>query len=315
MTTRRTWTMVACFVMAGLLVGTGAAFAEDDPLAAPPADDGAPAPPSGEAKAPPPKDDAKQPDAKDAKKDGTPAMPTVDPKPKAPAKPDGWDTPDASPTTSALNDLLPPPLVRNPATGATTGGSRAASAREAPVATPPILPPDPTLPVLPDDGIDPALIPGVPRTPAPSGGTLRAAPPAGATIATVTKVHNVQLRDGTAALRLDVEFSASGQQGRALFLAAGFARADTNATIRSLVPAFAGRSGNIVSRTAPVRVQADGRYRASLWVPYGAFPAPGAGSSYNVRALVQLLRQEQGGRETVMSHQDTTFTVHGPAAR
>lgn len=301
-----------CFLMAAAVGLGGLAGAEDDPLAPPPGDEGGP-PAPGSDTPPAPKAPAKAP--ADA-----PAQPTL---PQAPAKapadaPDeteGWGTPDASPTRSVAKDLLPPPLVRNPATGQTRGGSTAASAGDVPstpLATPPLGAGDADLPPLPTDPIDPALIPGVPRSPAPTAGAPAASTPAGARIRTVTKVHNVRLRDGTPALRLDVEFGATGQRGRSLHLAAGFARADTNATLRSLLPAYAGRAGNVVARTAPVRVQADGRYRASLWIPYGAFPAPGAGRSYDVRAVVQLLRSERGGRETVLSHQDTTFTVHGP---
>lgn len=287
-----------------VLLSAGATFAEDDPLRPPVADDTATeeATESGPATGP-------AIPAVSETKNGSATKPGASATTKsAPAADDGWGAPSTSPAKDMSTDLLPPPTIRNPRTGQTTGGVQPATGSIPNI--PYTVPSDPSLTPM---GTSAPNTGGTTRT-GPSTARVIGAPasPRGQ-IVRMTKTHNVPMPDQGLALRIDVEFSTAGMRGQSVKLAAAFARADTGATIRSLVPAFAGASGNVIARTAPVTVQVDnGRFRASLWVPYGAFPTAAPGASYSVRSLVQL---QSGDGARVLAHANTSFTVHGPTAQ
>ncbi len=133
----------------------------------------------------------------------------------------------------------------------------------------------------------------------------------GAALEQISKVHNLVAPDGHAALRLDIQFAATGQQDRALFVSVWFTEAEGSKPISSVMRAYADARGKFEPRTAPVTVAvASGRYRADLWVPYGAFPRKSDANSYGVVAHVQLLRRAPDGKVELLDSGTTTFTVH-----
>ena len=219
--------------------------------------------------------------------------------------------------------LRPPPQAATPS---------------APTGTPPaswaMPPPPPPPPPLPDG--TPDAMPGTPMPGTPMPATSM--PGAGASpkpttavgvegnrVYGVAKSHNVELTVPVAAgsndvairelaLRLDVDYELRGQAGRDVYVAAWFARAETGALLTAGLPAYADGQGHVTLQTRSARVTGDAsRFLATMQIPYRAFPVSTGEDAYDVEARLQVLRDEGGGRVTVLCSGATTFRVYGYA--
>jgi hypothetical protein len=269
-----------------LMAAPGIVRAEDDPIS------------------PPVSEIPKAPAAK------TPAPATPAPEAGAPAADPGWSPPTTATRRELPADNLPAPLVRDPRTGSrlSGGGRMAPRTGSDPSATSPSA-----------TSMDPLLGTGSRMSPPPpssEAATIPSTPTfrSGAQIETVSKMHNLPLPDKKLALRLDVTFSVQGARGRAVYLEVDFQRMDTGETVRSTLPVYANPNGTLAVRTALSTVPVDaGRFAASVWVPYQAFPSPTDVDMYSVTANVKLQRSEAGRAPTTLATATTTFNVHAPA--
>jgi len=170
----------------------------------------------------------------------------------------------------------------------------------------------------------PYTAPGSPATPATTPIVRRPVSPAGPPRATrevrvsnidrIAKQHNLTMRIGGTGMRIDVTFTAINQANQSVYVGVWFARKEGGELIRSAMRDFSDASGNTTAQTRPVRVVGTASvYKTSVMVPYGAFPAPGAGDSYEIEARVQLMRRE-GANARILARGTTTFRVHGPEA-
>lgn len=170
----------------------------------------------------------------------------------------------------------------------------------------------------------PYTAPGSPATPATTPIVRRPVSPAGPPRATrevrvsnidrIAKQHNLRMRTGGAGMRIDVTFTAINQANQSVYVGVWFARKEGGELIRSAMRDFSDASGNTTAQTRPVRVVGSASvYKTSVMVAYSAFPAPGAGDSYEIEARVQLMRRE-GVNVRILARGTTTFTVHGPEA-
>ena len=225
----------------------------------------------------------------------TPSAP-LPPSSRTPARADTAVThaPLTGPTTTpSLDDTPAVRVTPRTARSTTTPGSMPAGAPAA--STPPLQPRAPT--TMP-----------VPRTPARS---------AAGEVYGITKLHNVPLDRGPGtqddlALQLDVDYEVRGQRGRDVYVAIWFVRASDGTMIRSAVPAYGDRDGHATLQTRSARVALDAaRYKATLRIPYRAFPMGAGEASYDVEARVQVLRTEARGQVAVLCHGSTTFRVYG----
>ncbi|MDF1700701.1 MAG: hypothetical protein P1V36_06035, partial [Planctomycetota bacterium] len=294
---------------------------------------------------PPPGSDAPEAPAKKAPAKKTPAAGTSE------TPPTGWSPPAVTPGRSAASfaptdSNLPPPRVLRRRRGtapiagmpaARTPVARTPVARQ-PVPAQPMPPLPPTTPVTtqPRTGAvaitprtaQPNTTPSVPlvrRPPPPSaagpitrtGATTGQAGPSGSRIFGVSKLHNVPLDRGPGteqdlALQLDVDYEVRNQAGRDVYIAVWFARKADGTLVRSAVPAYGDRTGNATLQTRTARVAAAAaRYKATLRIPYSAFPMGAGEASYDVEARVQVLRTEASGQVTVLCRGSTTFRVYG----
>lgn len=253
--------------------------------------------------------------------------------------PTGWSPPATAPRRAppvARNDpsLPPPRVVRR-----RHGGMPAAGASTPRRATPPMRAPATagTRETAPTGGTLPpiAVTPRTARAPvAPARTAQPAAPVAPRTAVTttpratdrglegnrvynITKVHNVALDNrsaapGELALQLDVDYEVRGQAGRDVYVAVWFARSDDDTLIRSALPTYRDRAGHATLQTRAARVsQPAARFKATVRIPYRAFPMAAGESSYEVVARVQVLRSEPGGQVTLLCRGSTTFRVYG----
>lgn len=273
--------------------------------------------------------------------DDTPAPAEGKPSESAPTS--DWSPPAVTPgrdTRPTMNDpsLPPPRIVRRrsgtpvqpraplPAqprsttpyapTGPTTTGTRPASGQGA-VRVTPRTPPTAAQPRMPVRSTAPAQ-PAVTTTPPETMQPI--APGAQGRVIGITKLHNVPLGTGRAqpggedelALQLDVDYEVRGQRGRDVYVAIWFVRATDGTMIRSSVPSYGDRNGNATLQTRAARVSLDAaRYKATLRIPYRAFPMGAGEASYDVEARVQVLRTEARGQVTVLCRGSTTFRVYG----
>lgn len=256
--------------------------------------------------------------------------------------PTGWSPPAVTPGRSAASfaptdSNLPPPRVLRRRRGT------APSART-PVARQPVpAQPMPTAPLPPTNTVTTQPRASQPRPPQPSTGAVAITPrtaqppttpsvagpttragattgqagPSGSRIFGVSKLHNVPLDRGPGteqdlALQLDVDYEVRNQAGRDVYIAVWFARKADGTLVRSAVPAYGDRTGNATLQTRTVRVAAAAaRYKATLRIPYSAFPMGAGEASYDVEARVQVLRTEASGQVTVLCRGSTTFRVYG----
>ncbi len=258
-------------------------------------------------------------------------------------EPAAAEPPTEKPVANPAKKDLPPPTIRNPArspriipapTTPTVAPTRTAPIRQRgtnitsrPVTAVPMQPvvrtrPGATLPATTTRV--PYVAPGAPRAPRTPTTIRRPVSPTGpvrptreirvSNIDRISKRHNLKMRSGATGMRVDITFTAINQANRSLYVGIWFARKDDEKLIRSSWRNFADSAGNLTVQTRPVRVSGKmSTYKSSVMVPYGAFPAPGAGESYDIEARVQLLRRE-GARVRVLARTVTTFTVHGPEA-
>jgi hypothetical protein len=139
-------------------------------------------------------------------------------------------------------------------------------------------------------------------------------PATGPAILDIVKNHNLPVSDGTLALRLDVRFRADGPAGSAYRVWIHFHDNATGQPVKTARASFGDLAGAMYVVTKPVQ-HAGGtlEYVAPLWVPYNAFPDPGAGHSMVVDASASLT-QVVGDAETPLGSSATSFRVHGPDA-
>lgn len=140
---------------------------------------------------------------------------------------------------------------------------------------------------------------------------------AGSRIFNITKMHNVPLDRGPGteqdlALQLDVDYEVRGQNGRDVYVGIWFANKETGTMVQAAVPSYRDRAGNATLQTRAGRVAGNAaRYKATLRIPYAAFPMGPGQASYDVEARVQVLRSEGRGQVTVLCRGSTTFRVYG----
>ncbi|MDA1196275.1 MAG: hypothetical protein O2894_13990, partial [Planctomycetota bacterium] len=167
----------------------------------------------------------------------------------------------------------------------------------------------------PTSGFAP-VTPRGPEASSPSA-TEGAAGVQGSRVLAVSKTHNVPLDAGPGAepdlaLQLDVDYEVRGQAGRNVYVAIWFARVREGSLVRSALPAYGDREGNVTLQTRSAAVASDAsRYRATLRIPYRAFPMSAGEASYDVEARVQILRVENGERVSMLCRGSTTFRVYG----
>lgn len=167
---------------------------------------------------------------------------------------------------------------------------------------------------------EPASVPAAGPFPAPSVGEALPAQPAsrpaaapaaaggGARLLGVSKNHNLPMQGGALGLRLDVRFRVEAPGAYAL--RAEYVDASTGRPVLSQRPTFADPQGALYVQTQAAAAQ-PGEYGTSLWVPYGAFPNPGAGGAREVEARIYLERWQGAERSAVVDQTATRFSVHG----
>jgi hypothetical protein len=158
--------------------------------------------------------------------------------------------------------------------------------------------------------------PAAPRSdstyPAPLTQPLPTTPLAAASILGVDKNHNIQLTDGSLALRLDTRFRVDEAASRAYRVWITFFDRATGKPVQSTKPTFADAQGGLYVLTKPVNSTGGGQeFNAPLTVPYVVFPDPGAGNGTEIEARVELMRVEGANQETPVATSATTFRVHG----
>ncbi len=194
--------------------------------------------------------------------------------------PGGWSTPTPAASTPtpppstptpkvAPQTPLPPPLVRPVGASASNATSTTGTA---------------------GTGAGPRLDVAAPVVPA-----LRA------NITLLSKQHNVVGTAGTTSLRLSVGFEVQATAASEVYIAASFHDAGTGEAILARAPVCADAAGRIAVRTQPTQV-----FRATLEVPYAAFPAPSQGTTGSVLAVVRVL----GSSHQPLAQARTTFFVH-----
>jgi hypothetical protein len=141
---------------------------------------------------------------------------------------------------------------------------------------------------------------------------IRARPlPDRSQVGTIRKTHNVPLDDWGLALRLDVELALVGAADAPVRLMAWFASRRNGVLLRSVLRPWRDGQGHLFTQTEPLRTtMRAGWFGGTLIVPYGAFPHPRNGSSYEVEARLMLVRVDRVGRAAVLGRGSTTFTVH-----
>lgn len=195
--------------------------------------------------------------------------------------PSAWSTPAPPPSTPtpppkvAPRTSLPPPLVRpvgTPAPEATRTTDAAGT------------------------GAGPRVDVAAPALPA-----LRAG------ITWLSKQHNVVGTMGTTSLRLGVGFDVQATAASEVYIAATFHDAGTGEPILARAALCADTAGRLVVRTQPTSVAAGTEaFRATLDVPYAAFPAPSGGTARGVLAVVRVL----GSSHQPLAEIRTTFFVY-----
>jgi hypothetical protein len=137
-------------------------------------------------------------------------------------------------------------------------------------------------------------------------------PATGPAILDIVKNHNMPDQAGTLWLRLDVRFRADGPAGSAYRVWIHFHDNATGQAIKTARPSFGDLQGAMYVVTRPVQHGGGTvEYVAPLWVPYHAFPDPGAGRSIVVDATASLTLVA-GESETPLGSSATNFRVHGP---
>lgn len=260
-------------------------------------------------------------------------------------------TPGRTPRAAPSDPSLPPPRIVRRRTGSAPAGRTASSAMPSsgmPASSQPRVPaspgaaspmPPPATGMPPSTGRGPiAVTPRTPRVPAtprapvqpraamPASRTATSAPATTAATPTgiascrifgISKLHNVPLDRGPGtendlALQIDVDYELRGQARRDVYVAIWFARTADGSLVSSAVDAYKDRAGNATLQTRSARVVTDpARYKATLRIPYRAFPMAVGEASYDVEARVQVLRTEPSGQVTVLCRGSTTFTVFG----
>ncbi len=236
-------------------------------------------------------------------------VPVPDPLPAPPPAPESVAAPAPNPVPlppGAHTDTshLPPPVIRR------AGQPRPAAPLPANAQPTYVAPYTPLPPV---SAAPPLSAPRADSTyPAPMAQPLPTTPLAAATILGVDKNHNIQLSDGSLALRLDTRFRIDEAASRAYRVWITFFNRASGTPIQSTKPTFADAQGGLYVLTKPVTSTGGGQeFNAPLTVPYMVFPDPGAGNSTEVEARVELMRVEGANQETPVATSATTFRVHG----